>query len=975
MKITKYNTKKEGVSQIQQTTNNEGGVSATVVNTTELNETHLIFGQPFNGTQDVSGDLTNAQNITASGGDLTIKTETDAEGEIGGNIVADGNISAGGNVSGVKFIGDVDADNVTTNSITANYGTISELLGDELNFDSAEFDTVASNSITTEVLNVTKSAHFFQLIIDKVKAAGGAIILSAADGFKVDKVVRSTSNGIDYYYLCWKASDGTNSRQNMWLIGDQALCQTFNQLGSNILSKNKFYWAVVTSAGVRTLEGEIYNYIQISSNDYSGGLSPEVGDEIVMLGSRNSNTNRSNAIYISAYNSLDPSLTAPLICQYKGIVNYSLRDFKHSYLAANGNVLTGTLKVSSGQTVEELVESSVGTEIYKLEPIREQAVVDSNEDLDVDLSYKIIHTVGDLRETVTASSSGYFVRFKDNSGYTNLSFTDQPTFTEGGYVQGYSTVGEPSYLEVELVNGNDIVDRRIVPVILSPSATLEITDSINTAVQNTNTELGVVESNLSNLRQTASSIATTVSQHTTKIDNINGEVTEHTTKISNLEQTADGLTSTVESHTTDINGNKDSISKLTQTADKIQLQVDNISVQIDDQKIVLDGNTEVNGTVNINNDGTGFRLNGSNGETFSIGTNDIGTVDSFQNKTVYNWWHTFNDATINYIYNTKTINLSGFCTKLKAGQRIRITNLALNKADYNFSNSQLFSVTVGLHINSPTTSNRVASATLNPDFVNGGWTYQGSAGMTGEKAAIIDFIALAEQADYYLTVQGTILGTPECYTILKAMLAVETYIGAFGNLTYNGFGFNFGNGKIAYISDDSVLFQMGSDSGLKINSYGLTRLVPEKFRYGSNVHTFLNSLDWIGMNDYIVREVVDESTGGTIDRASPIDEMLVVRNATHNVIIVLPTPTSFSGKSYIIKNYSDFDNVYVSSGLSTVNTAGNIIQANSNVGYNDSCSIINTSGTTVTYRQLMKCGKNTHKLISDGNKWIDCLLV
>ena len=118
---------------------------------------------------------------------------------------------------------------------------------------------------------------------------------------------------------------------------------------------------------------------------------------------------------------------------------------------------------------------------------------------------------------------------------------------------------------------------------------------------------------------------------------------------------------------------------------------------------------------------------------------------------------------------------------------------------------------------------------------------------------------------------------------------------------------------------------MGSDSGLKLNSNGLTRLVPEKYRYVGNVHTFLNSLDWIGMNDYIVREVVDESTGGTIDRASPIDEMLVVRNATHNVIIVLPTPTSFSGKSYIIKNYSDFDNVYVSSGLSTVNAAGNII--------------------------------------------------
>lgn len=972
MKITKYNTKKEGVSQIQQTTNNEGGVSATVVNTTELNETHLIFGQPFNGTQDVSGDLTNAQNITASGGDLTIKTETDAEGEIGGNIVADGNISAGGNVSGVKFIGDVDADNVTTNSITANYGTISELLGDELNFDSAEFDTVSSNSITTEVLNVTKSAHFFQLIIDKVKAAGGAIILSAADGFKVDKVVRQTSNGIDYYNLCWKASDGTNSRQNMWLVGDQALCQTFNQLGSNNLSKNKFYWAVVTSAGVRTLDGGIYNYIQISSNDYSGGLNPEVGDEIVMLGSRNSNSNRSNAIYISAYNSLDPSLTAPLICQYKGIVNYSLRDFKHSYLAANGNVLTGTLKVQSGQTVEELVESSVGTEIYKLEPIREQAVVDSNEDLDVDLSYKIIHTVGDLRETVTASSSGYFVRFKDNSGYTNLSFTDQPTFTEGGYVQGYSTVGEPSLIEVELVNGNDIVDRRIVPVILSPSATLEITDSIKTAVQNTNTELGVVESNLSNLRQTASSIATTVSQHTTKIDNINGEVTEHTTKISNLEQTADGLTSTVESHTTDINGNKDSISKLTQTAEQIQLQVDNVSLKVDSQKIVLDGDTEVNGTVNINNDGTGFKLNGSNGETFSIGSNDIGTYSDFQNKAAYNWWHSFNEETINYTSSGRsTLALSGFLTKLKAGQRVQITNIALNKADYSFSGSTLANVTISLYYNSTTNANKVASVSVSPNFNNGGWTYQGSAQMTGTKAALIDFTA-TQQGDYYITIQGNMSGSSSGYTTISVMLAAEISLNAFGNLTYNGFGFNFGAGKVAFISDEGVIFQMASDAGLKLTSAGgLKRLVPQSYTYGNTTHTYINSGDWIYINDYIVREVIDTTSGGTIDRVSPIDEMLVVKNASNSIILLLPKASSCSGKSYIIKNYSTSDNVFVAGGtLTTTNAAGNIIQPNTNSGYNDSCTI-----ASVTYRQLMKCSKNTHKLISDGNKWIDCLLV
>lgn len=128
---------------------------------------------------------------------------------------------------------------------------------------------------------------------------------------------------------------------------------------------------------------------------------------------------------------------------------------------------------------------------------------------------------------------------------------------------------------------------------------------------------------------------------------------------------------------------------LEQTAEKIQLQVDNVSLQVNDKKIILDGETEVNGTVNVNKDGTGFRLNGSQGQTFTVGSNDIGSYSSFENKTVQNWWHTFNKTVINFDTTSKSFEISSLCTTLKSGQRLRITNLIASKTDYSFANSVL----------------------------------------------------------------------------------------------------------------------------------------------------------------------------------------------------------------------------------------------------------------------------------------------
>ena len=93
------------------------------------------------------------------------------------------------------------------------------------------------------------------------------------------------------------------------------------------------------------------------------------------------------------------------------------------------------------------------------------------------------------------------------------------------------------------------------------------------------------------------------------------------------------------------------------------------------------------------------------------------------------------------------------------------------------------------------------------------------------------------------------------------------------------------------------------------------------------------------------------------------------------MILVLPNPSECIGKSYLIKNYSSSDNVFVSGGTlsTTSSTSGNILRYDGNTSFNESCRIT-TTGSSITYYQLLKCYKHSHKLVSDGTKWVHCLL-
>lgn len=164
------------------------------------------------------------------------------------------------------------------------------------------------------------------------------------------------------YKLLWQATDGTDERANMWKINDQAICQTFNAAeGTNYDVSNKYYWALVSDTGTETIDETDYHYITLDGSVVDGTLNPEIGDEIAMLGYRGTDDNsRQSALYLAAYNSIDTGVTAPLIAQYEGINDFNLASHRKTWFAANGNEVSGNLKVvtESGTTnVVDLIES------------------------------------------------------------------------------------------------------------------------------------------------------------------------------------------------------------------------------------------------------------------------------------------------------------------------------------------------------------------------------------------------------------------------------------------------------------------------------------------------------------------------------------------------------------------------------------------------------------------------------------------
>lgn len=214
-------------------------------------------------------------------------------------------------------------------------------------------------------LTVTGSAHFFELVIDKIKAAGGTYIFSAANSFNVERV----AVGSDVVRLYWLAEANGNGSMNTWEVGDQAISMDFNRakVGSTFSASNKYWWALVTATSGNIPEtitedgaDHLYHWIEVSTIEKADGctVEAEIGDAVAQLGSRGADKKRQAAQMIAAYKSPDTGVEAPCWVQYVGINSFAIaEDNRLNRVAYNGNVFKGSfVAMSEGEQGRDLLE-------------------------------------------------------------------------------------------------------------------------------------------------------------------------------------------------------------------------------------------------------------------------------------------------------------------------------------------------------------------------------------------------------------------------------------------------------------------------------------------------------------------------------------------------------------------------------------------------------------------------------------------
>lgn len=364
IKITSFAKAKQNNGSVGGSTSTTKGFTTTIKR--EL-DTHYLWGQPFNGTQDVNGDM-------YVNGKMDVESDLNVEGylDVTKNIhtkedihvekcVYSTNIDTGTIQAKNGSITTVNSTNTNTTNVNATNGDIETLIT-----QNAEIQ-----NLNVDVLNA-KQAHFWELVIDKMRSTNGTFILSPANA-KIEKVIEN-SDLKQLYQLMWRATDiNTNKAiSNDFEVNDQIICMSFNQASAdnNYNLNNKYYWAKVTSKGTTTAYDDLretmcdWHYITLdgTQKEWDGTLNPEVGDEICVLGNT-TDTTRQNAIILSSVNNtfLDEDLEAPSIAQYKGIKTFELKPYRLNCLSGNENTFYGNFNVITGggtTDVKDLINDS-----------------------------------------------------------------------------------------------------------------------------------------------------------------------------------------------------------------------------------------------------------------------------------------------------------------------------------------------------------------------------------------------------------------------------------------------------------------------------------------------------------------------------------------------------------------------------------------------------------------------------------------
>lgn len=826
-----------------------GGGFAGSTSTASKIEPHYLWGQLFDGTQDIDGDFTSTGTVktkklifvNGTGSTLQLDDFKSSSGNIislssttinnSGNFFNDGDITNKGNINNLGKI--------KTNQLEAVSGYIQTLLGVDW---------------TVENLTVTKAAHFFKLIIDEIKATQGAIIVTPANA-KIDKVTQSGNN-----YTCYfRTTDPTTHKEiyNNFEVNDQVVCQTFNAAtGTSYNVSNKYYWTLVYETGTTTVDNVSYHYVKLhyADKDPKSNGVPQPGDEIVLLGNRN-DASRQNAIVISAYNSqfLDAGLKAPSIVQYSGINNYNLSSHRLNIISNGLNSFKGIFTTSDGENLEQTYKTISGD-------------VQTN-----------ITNISSLSATCSGLTSTV------QSQATSITNLDTKIGTVSGSVETNAT--NISTLQQTASSLSSTISEQ------SKSIT-----SVADSVGNLEKKVTTNTNNISELQQTATGISASVSANTKTINDMNGQVEQNKTDIANLKLTATGLTSTVQSLSGTV---MQSESKIEQTADNIRLEVMSCGVDIDNKRIKLNGDTLIEGNVTVQNADVGFTLQGDGGTTQIISTS-IGTLDAFKQKTTVALMYkgqtysvgTYNSSNGKYIHNNCSImyNLGEF----KSGKVVTITG---------------FTTTL-------TPSSNVSSLNNTFEFY-----------VDGVKKSYVDMAGTSKSSwnyNYTMPSKGIlqikrilklITNTSAKYNI-STTLTVKYSTDAYGQISYDGMGFNLGNGGRIFANTTDGIVMENNNWGIKVAPNMMYKRMPTGKTFtedNGTVRTDTASSTEYGLknglyefNKHRTRSI--QSTGFLY--IQPSDEIITCYVSDRSkVYVMLGDPSTRAGQHITFLNCG---NVYVS---------------------------------------------------------------
>lgn len=599
------------------------------------------FGSPiylkdiFSNQQDLAENLRKIE--------IHDNVKLDKNSEIVGNVSVGGksdfvgDVSVGGNsdfLGESRFSNNVTFNRNQPNGSGPNKVTVNADL--EVNGKSNFTDDMTATNITVDYLTVTKLAHFFELVIDKIRASQGQIIITDANA-KIDYVEKV--DGVSRLYWRADSENQSNLSLNEFVEGDQIVCQTFNRgqmeknddgsyHGFNV--SNKYYWVVCSGVGQgveKTFpdsdgnpgEQHVYNFVEISDSDTvspkDGAFLPEIGDEIVQLGNR-TDTLRQAAIIISAYNNayLDKGIKAPAIVQYDGINDFSLEKHRLNVISKGLNRFMGSYLTADGKTdiVDKIgnVEKTTNNKFSEIQQTIDgitQTVSNNTREIE-----KTNQTLTDFKSDSSSNFSGIIDRMNNidssiggiNSSIGNIDSSiggingviDKINSSIGGINSSIGGIKDNLgnlTIQVETNTENiSKIDQKADQIQATVTKNVNSIATINSSIGNLQGKVTENTTNISQLTQRADEISASVSQNSQRIEEVSGsvsgdltgirnQVTTNTNNIAALKITANNINSKVESNTTKIEKNGTDIGTANEKLDFMQTTITNNKSEID----------------------------------------------------------------------------------------------------------------------------------------------------------------------------------------------------------------------------------------------------------------------------------------------------------------------------------------------------------------------------------------------------------